>query len=366
MTTISIILSSLAATLIALLVLMRFAPLAQLMDLPGGRKDHDRATPLVGGLAVGINLTIFLYVLAPSNGSAMALCVLLLLAIGTADDRSEISPLPKFIAQAVAAMIMALIGQVQLRTVGNLAGFGPIGLWIFVLPMTAFATIGVINAFNMADGLDGHSAIAIMVALAAYALVANDPALLEQYRILLVLLGGMFAFSLLNLRLPWQSRARVFLGDAGSMLMGFLLAWFAIDLTQGPGRDFPPICALWVVVIPLCDCVSLMLRRLKNGRNPLAADRQHLHHWLLDRGLSVPRANLLMLIASLICASIGVAGWQLHVPEPILFAAFVSLFLAHHIGMSRYFRERNVMSTAMQDSGGGVPDDRVRPIARSD
>ena len=150
----------------------------------------------------------------------------------------------------------------------------------------------------------------------------------------------------------WRKRAAVFLGDAGSMLMGFLLAWFAIDLSSdahGLAQPLPPICALWVVVIPLCDCVSLMWRRHQSGLGAFNADRQHLHHWLLDRGYTVTQANLLMLLASTFCAAVGVGGWKFNVPEPVLFIAFVAVFLFHHLHMSRYFRERDVMTTGMHD-----------------
>ena len=344
-----IILTAVAATLLALHILIRLAPQLKLLDHPGGRKNHGAATPLVGGLAVACTLLASLAVLAPANGVAMALVIVILIAIGLADDRHEVLPSPKFAVQTAAGLVMIMIGQVQLHTVGNLLGFGPIGLWVFAVPMTVFATIGVINAINMADGLDGHSGIVIFVALAAYALVARDSGLADQYRILLVLLGATAAFLSLNLRLPWQQRAGVFLGDAGSMLMGALLAWFAIDLSNGPGRTFAPICALWVVIIPLCDCVSLMLRRHKSGLGAFNADRQHLHHWLLDRGYTVSKTNLLILLASTICAAVGVAGWKFSVPEPVLFFAFVAVFLTHHFCMSRYFRKRDVTATGMHE-----------------
>lgn len=352
MNAVLIVITAIAASLLALHFMIRLAPMLGLLDQPGGRKNHGRATPVVGGLAIAFTLLVGLVMLAPANWQAMALAALMLVAVGVADDIFEISPGPKFAVQAAAGMVMVLVGHVELRSVGNLIGLGPIGMWILVLPMTVFATIGMINAVNMVDGLDGNSGIVIIVALAAYALVAYGSGLGDQFRILLLLLGATAAFLTLNLRLPWQQRARAFLGDTGSMLMGFLLAWFAIDLSNGPGRSFPPICALWVVIIPLCDCVSLILRRHKTGLGAFRADRQHLHHWLLDRGFSVTQCNLLMLLASLACAAVGVAGWKFNLPEPLLFAVFVAVFLACHLYMSHYFRERDVMTTGMHEYPG--------------
>lgn len=350
MTSLPIVLISFVASLLALVLMSRLAPRWHLLDHPGGRKDHQLATPLVGGISVAVVLISSLALLMPVYALAMSVAVVLLLVIGVKDDIHEVAPLPKFIVQSCACLAMIFIGQVELPSVGNLLGFGDISLWIFVIPITIFAAIGVINAINMADGLDGHSGIIIVVALIAYAWVARDSGLRDQYQTLLVLIGALLAFLLLNLRTPWRKRAAVFLGDAGSMLMGFLLAWFAIDLSSdahGLAQPLPPICALWVVVIPLCDCVSLMVRRLMARTSPLKADRQHLHHFLLSQGISVTRANLLMLAVSTACATVGVGGWKWGVPQPILFAGFVTLFVVYHLAMSRYFSARDVMTTAI-------------------
>ena len=355
MTFLTPILYAVAMTVLAIVVLIKLAPRLHLLDYPGGRKDHAAATPVVGGIAIALSLLLSLQVLAPTYAPAMTIAVALLMAIGVADDIREVPPFPKFIVQAIACLVMIYVGHVELKNVGNLIGIGDIGFWVLSVPMTIFAAIGVINAINMADGMDGQSGIIILVALTAYALVASESSLWDQYKTLLVLIGGTLAFLIFNLRIPRRKHAEVFFGDAGSMLMGFLLAWFAIDLSSGmvglqrtaagtPLRTFPPICALWVVVIPLCDCVSLMLRRLKSGRSPFAADRQHLHHFLLARGLRVGQANLLMLLGSILCASVGVGGWKLGIAQPILFASFVALFVGYHKAMSGYFKGRDVMT----------------------
>ena len=365
MTSLTIILVTSAISLFAMLALIKFAPRWHLLDHPGGRKDHAASTPVVGGLAVAVTLLLSLAWMMPANALAMAVAVILLMALGVTDDIHEVAPLPKFIAQSCAGLVMIYFGHVELRNVGNLVGRGDIGFWVLAVPMTLFATIGVINAINMADGMDGHSGIIILVALLAYAFVARESGLWDQYKTLLALVGAMTIFLFFNLRMPWANRAAVFLGDSGSMLLGFLLAWFAIDLSSGISsglssdlmasknigvmtRTFPPICALWVLVIPLCDCVSLMLRRKKAGKSPFVADRQHLHHFLQARGLSVVQANLLILAASIVCAGIGVGGWKLGVPQPVLFAIFVALFVGYHKFMSDYFRVRDVMTIAMK------------------
>ena len=134
------------------------------------------------------------------------------------------------------------------------------------------------------------------------------------------------------------------LGDTGSMLLGFLIGWFAIDLTQGVDRSFPPICALWITVLPLCDCVSLMIRRKREGRGMLVADRQHFHHYLLNRGFSVGRATLVSFTLNAACAGLALAAWQLKFPEPAMFTGFVVLFVFYHVHMTRAFKSAPPLS----------------------
>ncbi len=344
MISLSIFLSGFGGALLLLLLLIPLAPKLHLIDLPGGRKEHDNTTPLVGGLAIALTFAVALFFLAPTYLVGILLATLLILAIGVADDIHEILPIPKFLAQAAACLIMAFLADVVLNKVGNLFGFGAIGLWVFTIPMTVFAVIGVINAINMADGIDGHVGSIAFITFTAYAYVAYESALWDDYRLLLVLAGAVAGFHLLNARWPWNKQARTFLGDTGSMLLGFLIGWFAIELTAGNGasstvtKTFPAICALWVIVMPLCDCVSLMIRRKLARRSMFVADRQHLHHYLLNRGLTVGEASLVSAALNTICALIGVVSWKLGVPEPVMFVAFIALFAAYHTYMLIAFR----------------------------
>jgi UDP-GlcNAc:undecaprenyl-phosphate/decaprenyl-phosphate GlcNAc-1-phosphate transferase len=344
MLTLFIAATSVAATFILILLLIRLAPKLHLLDHPGGRKEHARTTPLVGGLGIAIVTIIAVFALQLPHALALTLPILTILSVGIADDIAEIAPLPKFLAQASACLLLIYLVGVKLNTVGNLLGYGSIGMWFFAAPMTVFAVIGVINAINMADGIDGHSGSIALITFTAYAYVAHQSALWDDYRLLLVLAGAVAGFHLLNARWPWNKQARTFLGDTGSMLLGFLIGWFAIELTAGNGatstvaKTFPAICALWVIVMPLCDCVSLMIRRKLAHRSMFVADRQHLHHYLLNRGFTVGQASLVSAVLNTICALIGVVSWKLGVPEPIMFAAFIALFAAYHTHMLIAFR----------------------------
>ncbi|MBL8516663.1 MAG: undecaprenyl/decaprenyl-phosphate alpha-N-acetylglucosaminyl 1-phosphate transferase [Betaproteobacteria bacterium] len=324
--------------MIAVSSLRLLAPRVGLMDHPGGRKDHAASTPLVGGLAIFLTLSTSLIFHGWTPWHAGFLVgISIIVACGAQDDRHEISSVLRLVFQVLAGLVMVKFAGVRLGTVGDLVGTGPIGLWVFVVPMTVFAVCGVINAFNMVDGTDGACGTLAFIAFGLYAWVALQSGLNTQAAVLVVFAGAVLGFLLFNLRFPWQPRARVFLGDAGSTLIGFALGWFAIDLTQGTGRTFPPIAALWVVVIPLCDTVSLMVRRLAAGRSPFSADRQHLHHLLLNLGLSPGQVTLVFAGLGLVTGLIGVGGWQLDVPEPVLFGLFVGLFVVYHLFMRVYW-----------------------------
>jgi UDP-GlcNAc:undecaprenyl-phosphate GlcNAc-1-phosphate transferase len=314
-----------------------------MVDNPGGRKLHAEAVPLVGGIS------IFLTLLAMSalagfmqSASYLLFALSLMIAIGLWDDISEISPRLKFAIQIVASTVMIFGANITLHSVGNLLGWRPIGLWIFTIPMTVFAIVGVVNAINMVDGMDGLAGSVALVAFAWYAAVAQSSGLTLQFNVALILSGALGGFLLFNLRFPWQRHAKVFLGDAGSLMIGFALGWYAIDLTQGVGRTFPPIAALWVVVLPLADCVSVMSRRIRAGRSPFVADRHHLHHYLQARGFSHGETLAIMVGLSGICGAVGYFGWRLEFSEAVLFYPFFLGFFAYHFWIQRAWKKLQI------------------------
>lgn len=331
--------SSLALSAISVVLLSRIAPLIGIVDVPGGRKQHVGAIPLVGGLAI---FSAMVVAPAASDVAPLAswfvLAASVVIAVGFWDDVTELSPRMKLVIQVIASAIMIWGADVQLQSVGDLFGFRPIGLWIFAVPMTIFAVVGVVNAINMMDGMDGLAGSMSFTAFGWYAIVALDARLTGQFQTALLLCGGIAGFLLFNLRFPWQQRARVFLGDAGSLMIGFALGWFAIDLTQGPGRTFPPIAAVWVLFLPLADCVSLLIRRLRMGKSPFVADRHHIHHYLLDRGFTHSQALAILTGASVLSGAVGYLGWRLDVPEPLLFWTFAASFVAYHSWIGRAWK----------------------------
>jgi len=331
--------ASVALSALSVMLLSRLAPMLGLVDEPGGRKSHPRAVPLVGGIAISIAL-----VAAPLAGVSLGtpwflFALGIVVAAGVWDDVTEIRPRVKLVMEIGAAAIMIWGAGLELRSVGDLVGWRPVGLWIFAAPLTIFAIVGVVNAMNMMDGLDGLGGSIALVAFAWYAAVAWSSGLAVQLDTALILGGAIAGFLLFNLRMPGQSHARAFLGDAGSLMIGFALGCLAIDLTQGSGRTFPPIAALWVVLLPLADCVSLMVRRLSAGKSPFEADRRHIHHYLLARGFSHNRVVGLLVAISTLFGAVGFVGWRLDLPEPYLFGPFFVGYFAYHAWIQRAWRK---------------------------
>jgi UDP-GlcNAc:undecaprenyl-phosphate GlcNAc-1-phosphate transferase len=345
----------------------KVAPSLGIIDHPGGRKSHARPVPLVGGISIFLTLlamSAFTGIMPEASWLLFALS--LVIAIGLWDDVAEIRPRLKFAIQIVACGVMIFGAGIELRTVGDLLGWRPIGLWIFVIPMSIFAVVGVVNSINMMDGMDGLAGSISFVAFAWYALVAKSSGLTVQFDTALILCGAIAGFLLFNLRFPWQKHAKVFLGDAGSLMIGFTLGWYAIDLTQGEGRTFPPIAALWVVVIPLADCVSIMSRRIRAGRSPFVADRHHLHHYLLARGFTHGQTLAILVGLSGLAGAIGYFGWRLQVPEAVLFYPFFFGFFTYHYWIQRAWKKLEQEQAAKADTGAFAPivvEEDERPVS---
>jgi UDP-GlcNAc:undecaprenyl-phosphate GlcNAc-1-phosphate transferase len=123
------------------------------------------------------------------------------------------------------------------------------------------------------------------------------------------------------------------MGDAGSMFLGFMLAWYFISMSQGEGRIISPVTTLWIFALPLFDTVGIMLRRIVRGRSPFAADREHLHHIFLLAGFSVCRTVTVMLLLAMTFGMVGLLGEFFGIPDGVMFWSFIGLFTLYFFVM---------------------------------
>jgi UDP-GlcNAc:undecaprenyl-phosphate GlcNAc-1-phosphate transferase len=320
----------LAAFALAALASRALAPLALrigLADRPGGRKQHEGTVPVTGGIAMYAGFAAAALGSGLASGPALALVAALglLVAAGAADDMHDISPRAKLVLQLVAALFMTSWAGVQVTQLGDLLGLGAANLHGWAIPFSVICALGVINAMNMLDGLDGAAGGAAFVIVLWFAACAALQGLGAQWALLVLLAASIAGFLAWNLRLPGRARAAVFMGDAGSMMLGLALCWFAIDLTQGPGRALPPITCVWLLAVPLADMARVMFLRRLRGRSLFEADRGHLHHLLLARGHSPAAAAWIVIGATAAAGAIGIAAWKLGVPDWAMFYAFIAL-----------------------------------------
>lgn len=287
------------------------------VDRPAPRRVHCTPTPRLGGLPL---LVAFLAAVAvslffprsdpnePLRLVGLGAGALLMFVVGAYDDCHELSAWPQLIAQVAAAGI-AVASGVLIPGINSPLG-GPITFepW-FAIPFTLFWLVGMMNTINWLDGIDGLAAG--VVAIAGVVLFVHSVNIGSQSigLLALALVGTVLGFLLFNF-----SPAKIFMGSAGALVLGFLLGVLSI---LGPARV---AFALLVLGIPILDVAWQIFSRLRAGRSPFSADRTHLHHRLLDRGLS-PRAIVLLYYA--FSALSGFLALSLPLPLYKLIALFV-------------------------------------------
>lgn len=334
---ITFLVGSFLITCISLLVLKPVASRVGLVDIPGGRKTHMSATPLVGGLGIFLGI-LCISILARdtlSEFSSLLSLSALVLFIGTIDDAKELTVLTRMVGHALIALAMAVVAGVQLSSLGDLLSFGEINLGVLAVPVTIFTTVGVINAVNMTDGIDGLSGTLVIVALGFEAVLTYSNGQTGATSFIVIVICSIAAFLSFNFRRPLGKKAAVYLGDAGSTMLGFMLAWLLISETQGERASFPPVYALWFLTVPLFDTVTLLIKRPFRGTSPFDPAVDHLHHNLLSRGFSVEQVVYLLTGIALVMGGIGLAGFNLEASEPFMFLLYIGLFVVYFLFSDR-------------------------------
>jgi UDP-GlcNAc:undecaprenyl-phosphate GlcNAc-1-phosphate transferase len=328
-------LCSLVASATILGLLSPLAPRLRLLDHPNERrKTHAQPVPLIGGIAIfgGILLSVSMSIPLDRPLAYGLSGAALLVVVGMLDDILGLGPKLRIVAQIAAALLLTVGGGVTLTSLDDLFGFGSIDLGLFAVPFTVFAIVGICNAFNMIDGIDGLAGGLTLIALGV--LVLLSPGDGAPRILMLVTIAAIVPYLICNLQLFGCTGVKVFLGDAGSLLLGYLVVWMLITAVQSPAT-LTPAAAVWIVAIPLMDTFCVMGRRMLKGRSPFCADRAHLHH-VLARCFNSPRKALsLILPTAAVLAGIGLFGQVQRVaPAALIWAALA--FFALYLIVLRY------------------------------
>lgn len=317
-----------------------------LVDSPGGHKHHKAETPVVGGIAMfcGFWLAVFSFDAALYQLKFFFAGSALLVIVGTLDDFRELPVWFRFLAQIVAALLMTLGGGVVVENLGFLFNEQEVHLGDWAVPFTVVSVIGIVNAFNMCDGMDGLSGMLVLMTLLFLLLATATTGMGGDQVILLALVSVVASFLAFNYRFPGRRKALVFMGDAGSMFLGYSLVWFLVSLSQKPAAPIAPVTALWLVALPLLDMVCITLRRVLKGRSPFAPDREHFHHILLVAGWSVPLAVSVIVTLAFFLAGAGFFAYHAGIAEWVMFYAFLGVFLLYFWGVRRAWKVVRALS----------------------
>lgn len=295
------ILSSFFMVLFTTPVFIKIAFIKKLFDLPEeDRKLHKKITPSMGGIMI-FAATVFCFTLwFPENEvhdfKYLLPCTIVLFFVGVKDDIIGTAPVKKLIAHLIVAFIMVLMADIRLTSLHGLFGMREIPYEASIL-LSVFTYIVIVNAFNLIDGVDGLAGgvgFLISVAFGAWFYLVGD----KVFAVLaLSLAGALLGFLRYNFY-----PARIFMGDSGSLFIGFLIAVMAIELVEYDKSLLPanilgvskPILAMAILVVPLLDTARIFIYRAAKGVSPFKADKNHIHHRLLDFGLS-QRSTVLVL-----------------------------------------------------------------------
>lgn len=303
----------------------------EFVDAPGGRKQHDDPVPPIGGLVI---FPVFMLLSIAAGVDVQSywplyLGLAILLFTGAVDDLEHINAWAKFFVQIAVAALVVIAGQARLYALGDLFGFGNIGLGWMSIPFSMAAVVLLINAVNLMDGLDGLAAgkgFVVLFWLVLACFLAGEPA---AAAVMMVLLGALAGFLFYNMRHPLRGKACIFLGDAGSLCLGLVLAWFCIGLAQEPDPILVPISVAWILALPIIDACGQFFRRVREGRHPFSPDRGHFHHHFIHAGIPVGRATPMILGVGVVLGAVGVLGITLGVPQPVLTVLWIALLFSH-------------------------------------
>jgi len=280
-------------------LMMRVAPFLGMIDLPSGRKVHEAPVSRVGGIGIVVGALLPLVFWLPGDDLLRAFLFgsAVLLLFGAADDARDLGHYVKFVGQGIAVVSVVYFGDLWVTRFPFLDEPLPAAIG---KPFTVFAMIGVINAMNHSDGLDGLAsgeALLSLIAIVYLSLLAGG----DQYAtaVAMVTIGGLFGFLRFN-----THPARVFMGDSGSQFLGFTLGFLAVLLTQRVNTAVSPALVLLLIGLPIVDILAVLFLRVKGRMNWFRATRNHIHHRLMDRGFAhYETVVIIYLIQTLLVAS---------------------------------------------------------------
>jgi UDP-GlcNAc:undecaprenyl-phosphate GlcNAc-1-phosphate transferase len=309
---------AMVVTVAVLPALLRLASRWLIVDHPGARKVHTVPIPRVGGVAMAIGIIVaalFTIDLQAQDRWFLAGAATLVV-FGVLDDRFDLDYRLKLVGQLLAAGMVVIAGGVQVHSLAIDDVFA-LSQWV-ALPLTIFFVVGVTNAINLSDGLDGLAGGTSFLCLCAVAILASLSDQTTGVALALAFAGAVLGFLRFN-----TYPASVFMGDAGSQLLGFAVAVLSVRATQGEGSQISATLPILLLAVPILDTLSVMVQRVSEGRSPFSADKNHIHHKLLALGFVHHEA---VMVNYVLQATLFLLAYFLRFESDLLILSVVSLF----------------------------------------
>ena len=277
-----------------------------LMDKPNERSSHKERTPTLGGISFFVSLVFTLMVFRPFDIDQVGINILsgvgVLFFVGLKDDLVGVKPSTKIIGQIIATLMLFFSTDLKITTLDGFLNITDIPYWTSVFISCAIV-MAIVNSYNLIDGINGSASMVGMVIFSGFAYVFYDAEMYYYFLLSILCIGFLLAFLRYNL----SNKKRVFMGDTGSMIVGFILAvlaikFFALDTTSLESAVINPANKVWVLLsiifIPFFDTTRVFTTRIIRHGKPFKADRSHIHHVFIDY-LKLSHAKASILLASI-------------------------------------------------------------------
>lgn len=306
--------------------MVRVAILKNIVDKPDSRKLQRQPVPVLGGMSVFFGIMVGLGCVSPFYDSLQMSLILaamtLMLYVGTMDDILELSPLLRFLVEILGVFFLVCVGEYCIDDFHGLWGIGAISCWWGCATLTIFAAVGIINAINLIDGVNGLSSGFGIMACTAFGLFFLRAGDVGMALLAAGCIGALIPFFLHNV---FGKTSRMFIGDGGTLLLGMALSVFVIHVLDGKsacasfgarGLGLIPF-TLAVLAVPVFDTLRVMLARIGRHVSPFHPDKTHLHHLFIDLGFShigttvcilSLNAAVILCLWALYAAGVGVDG----------------------------------------------------------
>jgi UDP-N-acetylmuramyl pentapeptide phosphotransferase/UDP-N-acetylglucosamine-1-phosphate transferase len=298
--------TSFLLTFFAIPSIISLARKKHLLDEPGERRSHSVSTPSLGGIGIFVGTLISILIWTPFKHFGDLQYILgafiVIFLLGNKDDLDPVKPKVKFLIQIVAAAILIFIADIRITSLYGIFGIESIPFVVSVA-LSFFIFLVIINAFNLIDGINGLSgSIGVLMALSfgTWFFVVNR---FEMASVAFALIGAIVAFLYYNV-----TPAKIFVGETGSLFLGIVAAILAISFIEHhqvlyDSRymfESAPAVAVGILILPLFDTLRLVVTRIIAGKSPFEADKNHIHHMLLDIGLSHMQATANLIIINML------------------------------------------------------------------